>query len=97
MADRQNRRIQVFDQNGQYLTQWTQFGGPSGIAITPDDTMFATGNRVVIVGSARDGSVIGKINGINAEGITADSQGNVYASEVFDRSVKKVVPDSAKK
>jgi len=96
VADRQNRRIQVFDQNGQFITQWTQFGGPSGIALTPDDTMFATGNRVVIVGSAKDGSVIGKIDGINAEGIAVDSRGNVYASEVFDRSVKRIVPDSAK-
>jgi DNA-binding beta-propeller fold protein YncE len=31
VADRANNRIQLFDQEGKYLSSWTQFGRPSGI------------------------------------------------------------------
>jgi len=31
VADRGNHRIQIFDQEGEFLAQWTQFGRPSGI------------------------------------------------------------------
>lgn len=31
VADRNNNRIQLFDQAGQHLSTWTQFGQPSGI------------------------------------------------------------------
>ncbi|MBL4820297.1 MAG: hypothetical protein JKY98_04805 [Gammaproteobacteria bacterium] len=32
VGDRSNSRIQLFDQDGTYLNQWTQFGRPSGIS-----------------------------------------------------------------
>jgi len=32
VADRNNNRIQLFDQEGKHLSTWTQFGTPSGIA-----------------------------------------------------------------
>lgn len=45
VADRDNNRVQIFDQSGQYIDQWTQFGRPSGIAITPDDTIYVSDNQ----------------------------------------------------
>jgi DNA-binding beta-propeller fold protein YncE len=33
VADRGNQRIVIFDQEGKYLSRWTQFGMPSDIAI----------------------------------------------------------------
>ena len=33
VADRQNMRIVIFDQEGNFLSRWTQFGMPSDIAI----------------------------------------------------------------
>lgn len=94
VADRGNRRIQVFDQNGNFIAQWPQFGSVSGIAITPDDTMFLTGPDKITIGNAKDGTILGEITqGINAEGVATDADGNIYASEVFDRSVKKFVRD----
>lgn len=72
VADRVNNRIQIFDQSGTYLAQWTQFGRPSAIAITADDTIYVTDSEMgpdtganeitgwkkgIRVGSARDGSV----------------------------------------
>ena len=31
IADRDNNRIMIWDQDGNYIDQWTQFGRPSGI------------------------------------------------------------------
>jgi NHL repeat len=33
VGDRQNNRIQIFDQNGNFIAQWFQFGRPSGLHI----------------------------------------------------------------
>lgn len=40
VADRGNNRIQIFDQSGDLLEIWTQFGRPSGIWIDPDDGIY---------------------------------------------------------
>lgn len=68
VADRDNNRIQIFDQEGTFLLAWQQFGRPSGIHITADDTLYVSDNqsneerhpgwpRGIYVGSAKDGSV----------------------------------------
>jgi sugar lactone lactonase YvrE len=68
VGDRGNNRIQIFDQNGRYLDTWRQFGRPSGIAITPDDTIYVADSeswgpdqpdwkKGIRIGSAKDGSV----------------------------------------
>jgi sugar lactone lactonase YvrE len=40
VADRGNNRIQIFDQQGNLLDIWTQFGRPSGIWIDADDKIY---------------------------------------------------------
>ena len=40
VADRSNNRIQIFDQEGKFLTMWTQFGRPSGIFFDEHDQIF---------------------------------------------------------
>ena len=42
VADRGNNRIQIFDQEGKFLAQWTQFGRPSGITFDDKDQIFVT-------------------------------------------------------
>ena len=36
VADRSNNRIQIFDQTGKFLNQWTNFGTPWGLFIKDD-------------------------------------------------------------
>ena len=66
VGDRGNSRIQIFDQDGNHLATWTQFGRPSGLFIDADDVLYATDSesntrrnpgvkRGVYIGSARDG------------------------------------------
>jgi DNA-binding beta-propeller fold protein YncE len=90
VADRSNSRVQVFDQDGRFIAEWKQFGAPSGIAVMPDDTMFVTSSHKITIGNAKDGTVLGVIDkDIDAEGIAVDGRGHVYASEVFNRTLKK--------
>ena len=41
VGDRGNSRIQIFDQLGQHLATWTQFGRPSGLFIDADDQLYS--------------------------------------------------------
>jgi len=41
VGDRQNNRIQIFDQDGKFIAQWLQFGRPSGLYIDKrTDTLY---------------------------------------------------------
>ncbi len=40
VGDRQNNRIQIFDQDGNYLDQWHQFSRPSGVFIDKNDVIY---------------------------------------------------------
>src|SRR5687767_4654264 len=88
VGDRENNRIQIFDQDGTYLDEWRQFGRPSGIFITRDDTIYVadsesgpdTGARElpgirkgIRIGSAKDGTVTTFIE--DMESTTADHSG----------------------
>ena len=94
VADRGNNRIQLFTQEGEFLEQWTTLGGPSGIAIGSNDTIFVThGSKRILIGSANGGRLLGEVPDVWAEGITADGMGNVWVGEVYRRAIKKFVND----
>jgi sugar lactone lactonase YvrE len=86
-------RIQIFDQEGRYLTEWKQFGRPSGVYIDKNDNMYVSDStstektnpgfgQGIRVGSAKDGKVtayIPETKELSAlEGIAADDAGNIY-------------------
>jgi sugar lactone lactonase YvrE len=68
VGDRANNRIQIFDQDGKFLDQWTQFSRPSGLYIDKNDVLYVADSesnaarhpgwkRGIRVGSAKDGTV----------------------------------------
>jgi len=70
VGDRNNNRIQIFDQDGNFIDQWMQFSRPSGIYIDKADTIYVADSesesvaknhdgwkRGIRVGNAKDGSV----------------------------------------
>jgi sugar lactone lactonase YvrE len=88
VGDRENNRIQIFDQDGKFIAEWRQFGRPSGITITADDTIYVTDSesgpdtgahelpgikKGIRIGSARDGSVRAFIEDV--ESTVADHSG----------------------
>jgi DNA-binding beta-propeller fold protein YncE len=40
VGDRDNNRIEIFNQNGEYLGEWKQFGRPSGVFIDSHDNLY---------------------------------------------------------
>jgi sugar lactone lactonase YvrE len=105
VADRENNRIQVFDQDGRFILEWKQFGRPSGLAIDHGDVLYVTDSdsndqvnagwaRGVRIGSARDGKVTAFIPdnrapGGAAEGVAVDTRGHVYLGENRRQGVLK--------
>ncbi len=70
VGDRGNNRIQIFDQDGNFIDQWVQFSRPSGVYIDRNDVIYvvdsesgsvaknhADWKRGLRVGSAVDGTV----------------------------------------
>jgi DNA-binding beta-propeller fold protein YncE len=68
VADRSNSRVQVFDQEGNFIVAWKQFGRPSAVYVSKDDTLYVSDSqsnsmvnpgylRGITVGSAKDGSL----------------------------------------
>jgi DNA-binding beta-propeller fold protein YncE len=70
VGDRNNNRIEIFDQDGKFLAEWKQFSRPSGLYIDKNDVLYAADSesesvsrnhdgwkRGIRVGSAKDGSV----------------------------------------
>jgi sugar lactone lactonase YvrE len=86
VADRVNGRIQVFDQNGTWLTEYRQFNHPSGLFITKDDTLYATdynseGQKGTYIGSARTGQVKYFVPDAEAgEGVALGPGGTLYGA-----------------
>jgi DNA-binding beta-propeller fold protein YncE len=93
VADRSNSRIQIFDQEGNLLAVWRQFGRPSGVFINKDDVIYVADSNSndkvnppfrqgIRIGSVKDGIVTAYIletAELRAlEGVASDDQGNVY-------------------
>jgi hypothetical protein len=68
VADRKNRRIQVFDQDGKFVVAWHQFGEPSSVFVGKDDTIYIGAAfrdpgakkgelRGIVIGDVRDGAL----------------------------------------
>jgi hypothetical protein len=80
VADRQNNRVQVFDQNGNFIAAWKQFGQPSSVYVDKHDDIF--------VGATYQSGgepVTGPTSGANDRGIVI---GNAITGEL-----KYFIPD----
>ncbi len=68
VGDRSNSRTQVFDQEGEHIATWTQFGRPSGLFIDSGDILYSADSesnarsnpgwkRGIRIGSVSDGFI----------------------------------------
>ena len=77
VADRQNNRIQIFDQDGKFLDQWTQFSRPSGIYIDKNDMIYVADSESESVSKNHDGWKrgirIGSAQGRQGDGVHSRS------------------------
>src|SRR5207244_13237156 len=70
VGDRNNNRIQIFDQDGKFLQEWKQFSRPSGVYINKNDVIYVADSesesvsrnhdgwkRGIRIGSTKDGNI----------------------------------------
>jgi DNA-binding beta-propeller fold protein YncE len=95
VADRSNNRIQIFDPDGKFINQWTNFGVPWGLFITRNDTLYVvdgSDNNCLLIAETKDGKIIDRIDGLgNPTAVAVDSRGAIYIGEVNGTNVRKLV------
>ena len=96
VADRSNKRIQIFTPEGKYLSEWTGMGGPNDISRGKDGNFYIAeqedgGNPAYCTVRDPQGKVLAKMESRHVHGIGVDSQGSIYAGLTQDRGVDKFV------
>ncbi len=111
VGDRSNNRIQILDQSGAFLEEWTQFSRPSGIYIDRNDIIYVadsesgsvgnargrTEKRGIRVGSARDGTVIALIPDPDEKATNTSAAEGVAADAAGNIYGAEVGPKALKK
>ena len=62
VSDRENNRIQIFTQEGEFVDDWRQFGRPGGISITAEDRIYGVDSETGPDMGARE--LLGTMKGI---------------------------------
>jgi hypothetical protein len=101
VADRSNRRIQVFDENGTYLDQWPNVRMPFHIMISADQHLWVVDgatnkflkydlNGKLLYSWGTYGIFPGAVWGVHQ--FSVDSAGNLYAAETYGGRTQKFRP-----
>ena len=81
VADRQNNRIQVFDQNGNFIVAWTQFGQPSSVYVDKQDNIY--------VGATYQDPSRGSVN----QATTGPNDRAIVIGNAITGELKYLIPD----
>jgi len=105
VADRVNKRVQVFTPEGQFITKWTDVGQPWGLYYVAKENVIymcdGLYNRITKI--SLEGKVLGQMGSFGkapgkldfAHEIAVDSQGSIYVAEIKNLRVQKWVRNSA--
>jgi hypothetical protein len=92
VADRSNKRIQIFTPEGDLLGQWTGMGGPNDITRGRDGAeQEDEGNPAYVCVRDGQGTVLARMESRHVHGVGVDSKGDIYAGLTQDRSGDKFV------
>lgn len=96
VADRSNKRIQVFSPDGDFKGQWTGMGGPNDVTRSKDGTFYIAeqedaGKPAYVCIRNGQGEVLARLESRHVHGVGVDSRGDVYAGLTVDRGVDKFV------
>ncbi len=92
VCDRENNRVQVFSDSGDYLAQWTDFKGPMGIHIDASQTVYVTDQVPRLSVLNLDGELLARGRTFEyGHNVFSDSKGDLYAVDVANQRVQKFV------
>lgn len=99
ILDRGNLRCQIFNNEGRFITEWTDLGSPNDLFIDSDNIIHIAEARQSICIITLDGEIIGRWGekgnapgqfSDSPHGIWIDSNGDIYVSEVIaERRLQK--------
>ena len=94
VADRANKRIQIFTPEGETIGEWTGMGGPNDISRGKDGNFYIAeqeenGGPAHISIRDREGKVLARMESRHVHGVGVDSKGDIYAGLTQERSVDK--------
>jgi DNA-binding beta-propeller fold protein YncE len=91
VADRENDRIQVLDQGGEYLDEWGGLYHPMDLASDSEGNVYVTEQVPRMSVFDLDGNLVGRCRtGRIAHSVSVDSRGDIYLAEMPDRITKLV-------
>jgi sugar lactone lactonase YvrE len=96
VADRANKRIQIFSPDGDFLGTWTGMGGPNDITRGKDGNFYIAeqedgGKPAQVCVRDGQGEVLVRFDSRHDHGVGVDSRGDIYAGLTTERSVDKFV------
>ena len=102
VADRCNNRIQIFDQRGEFIDEWKQFGRPSGIYIDKNDNIYvadsqssekynASFRQGIRIGGVKERRLTAFIPEPGPESVAADDEGSIFCGFIEKQTLKKFV------
>lgn len=97
VADRGNKRVQIFDQDGAVKGEITGVGTPFGLAMSEKDVLYVAdgskGAESLTVVDTRDGHVLDRFTESldGAHMLAVDRNGAIYVAEARGKSVRKFV------
>jgi DNA-binding beta-propeller fold protein YncE len=101
VADRENRRIVVFDQNGEFVKGWVYRGLVCSLAFGPDGVLYMTsGFDGQIAKLDSNGRVLG-VTGRSGEGpneygeahdLAVARDGAIFVTDVINKRLTKLIP-----
>ena len=94
VADRSNKRIQIFSPDGDYIGEWTGMGGPNDVTRGKDGNYYIAeqeddGKPAYVCVRDPQGNVLVRLESRHVHGVGVDSHGDIYAGLTQERSVDK--------
>ena len=90
VADRENHRVQVFTNDGEFISEWTDFKCPMGVHIDANQVVYVTDQVPRISMYSLDGELLAR--GRTFEGahqVYTDSQGNIYGIDTANQRLQR--------
>ena len=100
VADRQNRRVQIFDVNGKYLKEWKYAGLPCGLLLTKSGEMYLVSgfagqilkldaNGKAIAATGQPGKGLGEFG--EAHYVSFGPSGEIFVADTVGERLHKFV------
>jgi DNA-binding beta-propeller fold protein YncE len=100
VADRQNRRVQIFDGDGKYIKEWKYAGLPCGLYIGPGQQMYLVSgfagqilkldaNGRTVAATGQPGKQLGEFG--EAHYMTMGPHGEIYVADTVNAMLHKFV------